>query len=112
MEDKDKYLTVTKAAEIKGCSRNTIYQLIKRNKINTYKFAGKQFVVKDDVFLQAQINRGIPFASLEERIILLEKKVTGLEEENKTLREENKTLGERVSRLEGKGRTTRVRKKN
>lgn len=94
MSDKDKYLTVTKAAQIKGCSRSTIYQLIKRGKIHTYEFAGKPFVVEDGAFHETQINRGIPFASLEERIGLLEGKIGKLEEENARLKEQVGELAE------------------
>ncbi len=89
------YLTVSKAAKIKQCSRTTIYHQMKQGRINTYEFAGKQFVIKDETFENIQINRGVPFGKMEERLAQLEEKVSQLEEENKGLEE-------RVIELEGK----------
>ena len=102
MSNKEEYLTVTKAAELKECSRTTIYQLIRRGRINTYEVAGKQFVINDDAFLQTTVNRGVPFSRLERMIAVLEKRVEHLE---KGISE----LKDKVACLEGRRRQTKVR---
>lgn len=102
MEDKDKYITLAKAARIKECSRSSIYNLVKRGKINSYEFAGKPFVIQDEVFQQVQITRGMGISKLEEKIAALEERIKGLEEENNKLKE-------RVSQLEGKREVTKRR---
>ncbi len=101
MPDKE-YLTITGAANEKNCSRSTIYQMIKKGKVNIYEVAGKQFVVKDDVFLKAEISRGVPFKALEERLNFLEEKVVKLEVANEKLEQ-------RLASLESERRSTRKR---
>ena len=104
MEDHDQYLSIGMAAELKKCSRTTIYHLIKRGKINTREIAGKKFVVRDEDFEAVRINRGVPFARLEERLTQLEVLVAQLEERNKKLED-------KVSKLESLRAGTKVRKK-
>lgn len=104
MNNQELYITIGMAAELKKCSRTTIYHLIKRGKIKTQEIAGKKFVIQDESFETVKVNRGIPFAELDERVSQLESIVGQLVEKNKTLEE-------KVSKLEGLRSGTKVRKR-
>ena len=99
--DTQNYLTIKDAAEIKECSRNTIYQLIERGEINVLKIADRRYVVKDDKFAQANVApRGVPFNKLEQRIESLEQKLELIENKNRQLEERLAPAGRQSPRYQ------------
>lgn len=76
------YITITSASKKKQCSRNWIYSMIDKGKINTTEIDGRQFVVEDEAFKKLEVpkkgRRGGP----------LKEKITQLEKENQALKKE------------------------
>lgn len=86
-------LSITEAAKIKGCSRQTIYDWIEKNFINVEKVAGRRLIVPDQKF-QSMEARG---ARKEDFVIAEIKK---LWTELSTTQQENLILKNKVVELE------------
>ena len=85
MEELQKFFTVTDAAIEKGCTRDTIYKLIREGKINVVKAGKRRIIVGDENFRALKLQKD-RITELEKRIELLEntvrqlqKKATGLD---------------------------------
>ena len=104
MQEIKHYITIKKASILKKCSRNSIYKLIEKGKINVIKVANTRYVIEDNQFREIEIaNRGVPYSRLESRISVLEAKIIELTESNIKLQE-------RIISLEGSNRKTKARK--
>ena len=67
------YITVTSASKKKNCSRNWIYTMIDKGKINTIEIDGRQFVVEDDDFKGLEVpKKGRRGGPLKQKVIQLE----------------------------------------
>ncbi len=73
--NQEKYVTVTEAAKIKGCTRSTIYKLIHDGKINICEIDGCGFVVVDNKFQHAELRQDLrrKVNELEARLANIEK---------------------------------------
>ena len=78
----EKYITITEAARIKGCTRSTIYRLIHEGKINICEIGGRGFVVIDEKFQCAELRKDLRHKvnELEARLFAIENKVEVLQQ--------------------------------
>jgi excisionase family DNA binding protein len=73
------YMTVAKAAQLKGCSRLTMYNWVKAGKLTVVEISGRKFIVKDEKFETTHSEKRND--RLAERIAILETKVEQLSKE-------------------------------
>ena len=78
MKSQKQYFTVTDAAIEKGCTRDTIYKLIREGKINVIKASKRQLIADDENFRDLKLQKD-RMTDIEERMKLLEEKMRNLQ---------------------------------
>ena len=78
--NQERYITVTEAAKIKGCTRSTIYKFIHDGEINICEIGGRGFVVADEQFQRIELRQDLrrKVNALEAKLLAIESKIETL----------------------------------
>lgn len=102
-----KYLSIGEAAKAKSTSRNTIYSLLEKGKINGEEIGGRVLVVNDEAFQEVEIQHAnwTRLRKLEEALRLQEANHQTLQQNDQRLLDALRGLEDRLSAVEEKERS-------